>query len=97
MNEFVSQATSATMVVYALRLLQHWFPRLATSSNEIKVLLSACGAALSAAGIHYTFALDEGTLIVTGLTTTSLIHGVGHLLQQFAGQQLLYDLTKGKT
>ena len=96
MNEFISQATSAATVVYALRVLQHWFPRIAALSAEIKVLLSGLGAAVSALGIHYSFAIDEGTLTVTGLTVVSLVHGTGHLLQQFAGQQLLHDLTKAK-
>lgn len=93
-QEFVSQATSAAVVVYSLRLLEYWFPWMVTLPHQGKIVLAAVGAVVSAIGVHYTFDVEAGTLTVIGLTAAGLLHGTWHAIQQFAAQQILHDWTK---
>ena len=95
-HEAIAQGTSASVIVYGLRLLEYWSPWIAGWPARAKILLASLGAVGSAIGIHYTFSVEEGTLVVTGLTLAGLVHGLGHAAQQYAAQQILHDLTKSK-
>jgi hypothetical protein len=92
-EELLSQLTSAAIVVYALQWLKST-SLVSFITAETKTLnrwLSALGAFTGAVGIHFAFDVSAGSLVITGLTVTGLLHGGWHWINQFALQQLMYD------
>ena len=97
-QEFLSQLTSAAVVVYALQWLKRstLFPWITMESERLNRLLAGVGAAISAAGVHFAFAVAEntsGTYVITisGLSLLNVLHGLWHVVNQFAIQQLAFD------
>lgn len=93
-NELLTQFTWASVVVYGLQYLKasSWFPWLTTRTKGLNRLAAIAGASLTAVGIawHYD---PVGTLTITGVTAANLLHGVWHIAQQVAMQQVIFDGT----
>lgn len=92
-NELVSQVTSAAIVVYLLQSLKRsqWLPWLTMESARLNHFVAVGAAAVSAVGVHVAYSADEGTLLVTGLTASSLLHSIWHIANQYALQRITYD------
>lgn len=92
-EELLSQLTSSAMVIYFLQTLKKssWFPWLTAETKTLNRLVGFLGAGLTAVGIHFAFDVQQGQLLITGLTFSGLLHGAWHWAQQYALQQLAYD------
>jgi ethanolamine transporter EutH len=92
-NELISQITSAAIVVYLLQAVKrsHLIPWLTMETATLNHLIAVCAAAVSAIGIHFAYSAEEGTLVVTGLTLSGLLHSGWHVLNQYAMQRITYD------
>lgn len=92
-QEILSQFTSAAVVVYVLQLIKRstWFPWLTIETKKANRIVAALGAAASALGVHFAFDMQAGSLLITGLTVTGVLHGGWHWLNAMAIQQTLYD------
>lgn len=90
----LSHLTSAAIVVYLIQWLKRasWVPWLTPETTTLSRIVSAILAAGSAIGLHVAYDSAGGVLTVTGLTVGSLLHGVWEWLNQFALQQLAYDV-----
>lgn len=98
-HEFMSQLTSAAIVVYLLQWAKSCpiIPWITEHSKGISRLTSAGLAAVSAIGVHYSFDAEAGRLVVEGLTVSGLLHGLWLFGNQFALQQLAYDAVLNKS
>lgn len=105
-NEIVSQFTAAAVVVYALQMIKKsaWFPWMTQETTTLNRLVSAAGAFIGSIGVHMAFSAGQATapdgtylITVTGLTLANVGAGLWHWMNQFAGQQLLYDGIVSKT
>lgn len=100
MNEaaFLSQLTSAAIVIYGLEALKRWrvVQAVTHETRSLNRLLGVVGAGLAAAGVHFAFdssAAQAGTYVITitGVTWSNLLHGAWNWISQWALQQLAYD------
>ncbi len=103
-NEVLSQFTAAAVVVYALQMLKKsaWFPWFDQSTTSLNRVFSAVGALVSAVGVGVAFAPVVGvegayTISLTGITLSGIALGAWHWINQFAFQQITYDLVVSKT
>lgn len=71
-------------------------PIVREGAGWINVALSLVLASGAALGIHTQFDAAAGTLAITGLTLTSIIHFGGESFRQYLFQQLAYEVTKEK-
>lgn len=92
-EELLSQLTSSAVVIYAIELLKNtgWVTWITADTKTLNRWLAVFGSLLAAVGIHYSYDATAGALVITGLTTTGLLHGTWHWAQQYAITQLAYD------
>lgn len=94
-EELLSQLTSSAVVIYVIQALKRssWFPWVTTETKRLNRWLAVLGSAASAAGIHLAYDGTLGTILITGVTTSGIAHGLWHWFQQYALTQLAYDAT----
>lgn len=92
-EELLSQLTSSAVVIYAIELVKrsHWFPWLTAETRTLNRVAAVIGSLIAAVGIHYSYDASAGALVITGLTTWGVAHGIWHWAQQYAITQLAYD------
>lgn len=69
-------------------------PWMSQGTARANALVAAALAALAAAGIHTEFDQAAGSLLITGLTLTNVLHFGGEWLKQWAMQHFMYHATK---
>lgn len=87
------QVLIGIVATFVLQWLKHqaWFPLLNTWSEKWwKVTVSAIVAFCSALGVSFIFDPTVGTLLVTGLTWTTISYGIWAFVLSFATQHLTY-------
>ena len=87
-NVLLTQATVAYYVAATIEWLKHasWFPVLQPHMKRAQRWISIVVAIAAALGINYSFDAAAGTLLITGLTLST----IGHGLIQFAMQEIAY-------
>jgi hypothetical protein len=93
-----TQLGSTLLVVGSLQWLKKakWMPLVKEGSVVINRGISLAAALGVAIGIHYTWnPSDNGTLILTGVTLTNVLHGVFHVSAQFIYQETGYNVLQG--
>ena len=97
-EEVFSQMTSAAMMVYLLQWVKQsgWVPWITPDTKRLNRLLSTVLAGASALGIHFAFDVQAGTLVISGLTTVGVGHGLWHWFNQVISQQVIYDTVAKK-
>ena len=65
-------------------------PWMKAGTANANVMVAALLSAIAAAGIHTEFDQVAGTLLITGLTISSVVHFLGEWLRQYALQHFLY-------
>jgi hypothetical protein len=102
---FISQLTSAAVVVYLLQFLKKtvWYQRFATrlpiADAHVHRVVSLLGAFISAIGVHIAFtgnAASGWQFAGTIPPLAVVLHSGWDLLQQFALNQLTYDAVAQK-
>jgi hypothetical protein len=97
MNEFSifgTQFTASTVIVFLGHVMEKWFPRTATWPATAKRLGYWIVAGFTAVGVHASFTAATGTLVVTGLTLATILHGLWHWVQSVALQEFVHGSTK---
>lgn len=92
-NVVTAQLTSSAVIAYAIEWVKKskYFPWINTQSKNLNRLLMVAASGLAAIGIHTQFDSASGTLIITGLTTATLLHGAWELVRSSIFTQMLYD------
>jgi hypothetical protein len=92
-GELTAHLTTGAVVVYVIEWLKAsgWVPWIRADSTTLNRLVSAVTAAAVAFGINWTYTPDTGTLVVQGLTLSSLALTFWEWLKQYVVQQLVYD------
>jgi hypothetical protein len=68
-----------------------WVPKIEDGAGRVNVAMAALFALATSLGIHTEFDAQAGSLLITGLTWTSLLHFGGDWLRQYALQQFTYQ------
>jgi hypothetical protein len=97
----VTHFTSAAIVVWAMNKLKtaKWFPLIQKDRVKLNRAVSVIVAFFISIGIHYTWSAGaEGShqLVLQIPSLTALALGVWHVLNQYAMQETLHQLTKPK-
>lgn len=81
-----SQIGAAAACAYFLNLLQKWqkLPWITQHTEEINFWVRAILAAGSAIGINAVWNPTDHSLLITGLSVTTIFHGVWHWFTQYA-------------
>lgn len=89
----VSTLAAAGLMSYFLEWLKNTklVPFIDASKTTLLRLCNGALAVAAALSIHYTFDSDAGTLVVTGLSVSGIIHGLWEVGKQWAFQQMAYD------
>lgn len=101
-NVAVTQLTSSALVVYLIQLLKSakWFPLLQDGKKWANRIASIIGAALTALAINYAWTWDPATRLfsfsITIPTLTVFLVALFHWAQQFAINELIYQVTANK-
>lgn len=97
-NIVITQFTSSAVVVWVMQKLKNasWFPILQHGSATISRVFSVLAAAVVAIGINYTYNPATRGLLITLPTTTGLILGIWHWLNQYVLQETVYQATVNK-
>jgi len=86
--------TLSAISVMAIQWLKKasWFPWLSdTSSNFVLRLTSVFTAFAAAAGIHWTYSAEQGTLAVSGLTVAAILPALWAWLKQIVFNELVFQ------
>jgi len=86
MDTLGTQVTAAAVVSFLIGFLkkQSWFPWLTAESEKANRIAAVVLSGLAALGIHAQYTHAAGTLVITGLTLTTILSGAWHWLTQFA-------------
>lgn len=93
-----TQLTASAVVVWLIQYLKKagWLTFMTDDTAVINRVVSALLALVTAAGIHYQFDTVAGVLTVTGLTISNGLHFIWAAIQQFVGQEILYEAIYNK-
>jgi hypothetical protein len=88
--------TAGVIANYVMRKFKEWewVPKIADGAGKINVAMAAVFALATSLGIHTEFDAQAGSLLITGLTWTSVFHFGGDWLRQLALQQFTYQSMK---
>ena len=88
-----TQVTASAVIVWLLQRLKQskYFPFITAESAKLNRYLAVCASALAAAGIHFNFNHDAGTLVISGLLLSNLLHFAGAWLRSFVFQEIIYQ------
>lgn len=95
-----TQAIAASTVVWVIQILKRsqWCKFLDVNTSSINRVVSALAALLTASAIHWTWDAATATLTISGLTAMAVGHFLWGALQQFVGQEMIYEIVyKPKT
>jgi len=91
---FGTQFTASAVIVFLGHVMEKWFPRTATWPANAKRVGYWIVAGLAAVGVHESFTASTGTLVITGLTLTNVLHAGWHWVQSVALQEFVHGSTK---
>ena len=83
-------AAYATSVALRWLKYQNRFPLMAREAATLNRLFSMAVAFFVAVGIHWSFDVEAGRMVITGLTYAGLTHGVMAWFEQFSMQQFVF-------
>lgn len=91
---FSTQLAVAYATSNALKILKYknWFPLMQQEAAILNRLFSTAVAFVAAIGIHWTFDVTQGTMVITGLTAAGITHGLWAWFEQFAIQQGVFKM-----
>lgn len=89
-----AQITAAMIIVWLIQELKKSgrFPGITVDTVKVNRIVSAIGALATGAAIHWTWDSAAHSLLITGLTGWALLSFFWSFLQQFVGQEMLYQL-----
>ena len=94
-SEVLSHLTAGAMVVYFIEWAKksQLTPWLTFDTKRLNQITSALLAAIAVVGISYSYdpSADGGTLIIHGLSWSSVAAGFWEWAKQFTAQQLIFD------
>ena len=92
-DHILSQISTSAMIVYGLEWLKmcKWFRWLDLESKKLNRIVAVILSGLGAIGVHGEFDPGAGTLLITGLSTVTILHGLWDWAQAFVTQQVIYD------
>jgi hypothetical protein len=94
-GELTSHLTAGAAIVYGLQWLKDagWCPWLTSDTKTINRVLSLVLAAMASAGINFMYdaSLEGGTLVIHGLSFSTVAHTLWEVFKQFTAQQMIYD------
>lgn len=98
MTDLSAQLVVAGIVVYLFEMVKKakWVPWITQDTKQLNKILAASVAALAALGIHWQFDPQSGTLLITGLTASSIQTAAWEYAKQLVLQQGFYDLIVAK-
>ena len=92
LQQMMTQATLSAWAVYVMNRIPALQNQLPMIKRSVAVLV-AVGLSL---GVHFAFDASAGTLMITGLTWTSLVHHLWDGAQSFTVQEFFHQSTKEK-
>lgn len=94
-GELTAHITTGAAIVYLVEWMKssRLTPWLTIDTKTLNRITSALLAAIAAIGIHWTYnaQLDGGTLVITGLSWTTIMAAAWEWFKQFTMQQLIFD------
>jgi hypothetical protein len=89
---FSSQLTAAYASAAMMQWLKHkpWFPFLVEGNDHLNRAFAVVVAIGASVGIHFTFDAEAGSLMITGLILTNVLHAGWASIQQYAFQQFMF-------
>ena len=92
-NDFTAHLTLGAVAVYAIEHAKSsgLVPWMTADTKTLNRLVNLITAFITSIGIGYTYDATAGTLVVSGLTLSSLALGLWELTKQYVVQQVLYD------
>lgn len=90
----VTQFTGAMGIVWVIQELKKsgWFPHLTMNTAQLNRVASALGALAAGAAIHWHWDSATATLTLSGLTASAIATFLWGAMQQFVGQEMIYQL-----
>jgi len=92
-GELTAHLTTGAVVVYVLEWLKNHtgLGFLTPDTKALNRFISACSAAVIAAGINWTYDAEIGRLVIDNLTWSTLVLTAWEWLKQFVVQQVIFD------
>lgn len=93
-----SQLAGAALLAYLLQWIKSTklLPWVSEHTKGINYALTGVMSLVAAVGIHYQFDSTSGVLTISGLHTSSVLHGLWEWLKQWAFQQGAADMIFSK-
>jgi hypothetical protein len=87
------QVTGAMIIVWFIQELKKskYFPAVTIDTVKVNRVLGAIGALLTGAAIHWVWDPVAHSLLITGITASAVASFTWSFLQQFVGQEMLYQ------
>lgn len=91
-TELSANLVAAYLIVAAIQWAkkQQWIPLVDFDTARANRVVAAVMAVVTSLGVHATYNGADGSLIVTGLSLSSMASFSGEALRQFIMQQLIY-------
>jgi hypothetical protein len=98
MNQLSAQVVISAVVVWLLQAAKKskLVPWLTAETGQLNRLVAVVASLCSSVGIHFTFSVAAGTLIVTGLTLAGIGQFAWHWVTAFVSQQLIFQTAVNK-
>jgi hypothetical protein len=98
-NIAITQFTTSALTVAGLQWLkaQPWFPLVADGKGKLNRIVAAFVAFCTSLGVHFVWNGAEHTLVISGLTFSTIAASVYHWASQMATQEVIYRATRQKT
>ncbi len=92
-NVVTSQVTTAALVAFVLQWAKRspWCPWLQADDKRVQFYLSGVLALATSLGIAYTWNADTGTLVITGLSWSTIGPAAWDWIRQWVMQQAVYQ------
>lgn len=90
----VTQFTGAAMIVWIIQGLKSagWFPHMDVDTVKVNRFVSALAALATASALHWNWDAATSSITISGLTVVNVTHFVWAALQQFVGQEMIYQI-----
>ena len=91
-QQVLSQVVMAWVVTQAIQRLKRWkdLPWMTARTDTVNRIVGIILAFFASLGIMFTFDPEAGTLVVSGLTLSTVLAGVWTWVQQVVLQQIIY-------
>jgi len=92
-NDFTAHLTLGAVAVYAIEHAKssRLIPWMTVDTKALNRIASVALAFATSIGIGYTYDSDAGTLVLSGLTLSSLALACWEWVKQYVVQQVLFD------